>query len=97
MAVDDQIRRVGRVPLLHQPITGRKPTRSRMKAKSFTHLMARARRLGRARDQGGCVSLFLGQAHRVIARLRALDMTGQHVVTDLSRQDGTAPVIVRMI
>jgi hypothetical protein len=27
--------RVGRVPLLHQPIAGSKPTRSHMKAKSF--------------------------------------------------------------
>src|ERR1700730_12335127 len=29
--------RVGRVPLLHQPIAGSKPTRSHMKAKSFRH------------------------------------------------------------
>jgi hypothetical protein len=89
--------RVGRVPVLHQPIAGSKPTRSPMKAKSFRHATAWARPLGRAQDQGGRVSLFLGQAHRVIARLAALDMTGQHVVTDLSRQDGTVPVIVRMI
>jgi hypothetical protein len=96
MAVDDQIRSVGEVLLLSR-LTGSKPTRSKMEAKSFGHLMARARPLGRARDQGGRVSLFLGQAHRVIARFRALDMTGHHVVTDLSRQDGTVPVIVRMI
>jgi hypothetical protein len=78
-------------------LPGSKPTRSKMEAKSFGHLMARARPLGRARDQGGRVSLFLGQAHRVIARLRALDMTGQLAVTDLSRQDGMVPVTVRMI
>jgi hypothetical protein len=96
MAVDDQIRSVGEVLLLSR-LPGSKPTRSKMEAKSFGHLMARARPLGRARDQGGRVSLFLGQAHRVIARLRALDMSLQHVVTDQSRQDGTVPVIVRVI
>ena len=97
MAVDDQIR-----PRRQGPLAA--STDCRVEADPLAHegqelqtLMARARPLGRARDHGGRVSLFLGQTHRVIARLCALDMTGQHVVTDLSRQDGMVPVTVRMI
>ena len=98
MAVEDQMRRIGLIPLLREPVAGVEADPLEHEGQELqTPNGSGARPLGRARDRGGCVSLFLGQAHRVIARLPAFDMTGQHAVTDLSRQDGTVPVIVRMI